>query len=36
MDHFTKFQPIQTVGDKIVLTFGLYLCINLISFSGSL
>ena len=34
MDDFTKFQPNQTADDKIVITFGLYLCVNLMWFSG--
>ena len=34
MDDLTKFQPHQTADDKIVITVGLYFCVNFMSFSG--
>ena len=30
-----KFQPYQTADDKIVITFGLYICVNFMSCSGA-
>ena len=35
MDDFSKFQPHENAADENVITFGLYLCVNFMLFSGT-